>query len=93
MSRTQGVFSTKDRAARRGAKNIVIEVAFGPGILETSAEAHGQVQLLPGALKRSSPRMNAGAPTKEPSASPALSVVRVVPAVMTVAICKRVCFL
>jgi hypothetical protein len=33
------------------------------GFLETSAKAQDQVQLFPGALKHSSPRMNAGAPT------------------------------
>jgi hypothetical protein len=46
--------------------------AFALGSLETSAKAHDQVQLFPGALKRSSPRMNAGAPTKEPLSCPAL---------------------
>ena len=44
------------------------------GFLQTSAKAHDQVQLFPGALKRSSPRMNAGAPTIEPSAAPTLRI-------------------
>jgi hypothetical protein len=53
--------------------SIFKEWALALGFLETSAKAHDQVQLSPGALKRSSPRLNAGAPTKESSASPALT--------------------
>jgi hypothetical protein len=53
-------------------RSIFRERALALGFLQTSAKAHDQVQLFPGALKRSSPRMNAGAPTKKPLAAPAL---------------------
>ena len=39
-------------------------MGFSPGFFDPGAKAHDQSRTLPGALKRSFPRINAGAPTK-----------------------------
>jgi hypothetical protein len=45
------------------AGEVDFEMGFSPGYLDPSAKAHDQGRTPLGALKRSYPRMNAGAPT------------------------------
>jgi hypothetical protein len=51
-------------------KASILKMGFSPGFSIPSAKAHDQSRTLAGALKHSFPRMNAGAPTKQPAARP-----------------------